>query len=292
MGEHSKIQWTTHTFNPWVGCAKVSDACRNCYAEVNRFVTIQRSKGRELWGPKGDRHVTSDANWRKPLAWDRAAAAAGERHRVFCASLSDVFEDRADLRSPRARLHALIRDTPNLNWLLLTKRPEHAARLWSDAHYDAFNGADSLGLVWPDNVWLGASYDDRGPERADALREIPARVRFLSVEPLVADPGVLDLRGIHWVIGGGEGEGARPCDIAWLRSLRDQCRAASVPYFNKQLGAAPYEYVIEARGYDENGNEEDDGRRVHLTLRDPKGGDPSEWPADLRVRELPESPHA
>ena len=153
MAENTTISWASHTFNPWIGCQKVSDGCSSCYAEAlmdTRFGKVQ-------WGPDGERKLTSDANWRKPLAWNRKAAAAGERPRVFCASLADVFDNKAP-EGARERLWQLIADTPNLDWLLLTKRPQNIARMlpygWGDG--------------WP-NVWLGTStenqeeYDRRWP---------------------------------------------------------------------------------------------------------------------------------
>lgn len=273
MGEGSKIQWCHHTMNPWIGCSKVSAGCANCYAEVNRFVTIQRGKGRELWGPNGTRHVTSSAYWRQPLAWDREAAAAGERRRVFCASLADVFEDREDLVAPRGRLWALVRDTPHLDWLLLTKRPENASRLWNDAQIDAFNGADSFGTTWGPNVWLGTTVEDRKAlGRLDELRRVPAAVLFASFEPLLEDLGDVVLTGIHWGIVGGEGNGGRPCDLAWARSLIRQMRAAGIATFVKQLGSN----AVLSPG------------PLTFATTDPKGGDIDEFPEDLRVREFPE----
>jgi protein gp37 len=108
MGENSAIQWTDHTFNPWIGCQRVSPGCVNCYAEHrNTFVRIQRKAGNELWGPKGARQVTSDANWKKPLTWNRAAEKAGRRFRVFCASLADVFEDRRDFLSAEPLIESI-----------------------------------------------------------------------------------------------------------------------------------------------------------------------------------------
>ncbi|MEL6706075.1 MAG: DUF5131 family protein, partial [Bacteroidota bacterium] len=111
MAANSKIEWTHHTFNPWRGCAKVSQGCKNCYAE-----TLSHRNPGVLgeWGPHANRVIAAEAYWRKPLAWDRQAEAAGERHRVFCASLGDVFEDRDDLLAPRLRLFDLIRQTPHL----------------------------------------------------------------------------------------------------------------------------------------------------------------------------------
>jgi protein gp37 len=270
MGEGSKIAWTDHTFNPWMGCVAVSEACKFCYAEA--FVT--KRMGLPLWGPKAERRVTSAGNWKEPLRWNRKAKEAGARHRVFCASLADVFEDRPDLVEPRARLLRLIEATPHLDWLLLTKRPERMVDLALD-----------VGWVgrWPANVWAGTTVESqaRAHERIPHLLMVPARVRFLSVEPLL---GPLDLAyacfngadslgtmpGIDWVIVGGEsGHGARPFDIAWARSLRNQCKAAGVAYFFKQAGSRPL-----------------DGSKP-LRLKSYKGDDLAELPADLHAQELP-----
>jgi protein gp37 len=130
MGANSKIQWTNHTFNPWRGCSKVSAGCQHCYAEA-----MSRRNPAVLgeWGPKGTRVVAAEAMWRQPLKWDRDAQAAGVRARVFCASLADVFEDRADLETPRHELLRLIDSTRSLDWLLLTKRPENVLRLIGQA---------------------------------------------------------------------------------------------------------------------------------------------------------------
>src|ERR1051326_4190826 len=120
MGQDSKIEWTDHTFNPWTGCTKVSPACANCYAEAwAKRTNIVK------WGPNAERRRTSESNWRQPLIWDCDAAKAGERKRVFCASLADVFEDRPELEPWRRDLMRLILSTHNLDWLLLTKRPEN-----------------------------------------------------------------------------------------------------------------------------------------------------------------------
>jgi len=121
MGQDSKIEWTHHTFNPWRGCTKVSPGCTNCYAET---LSHRNPKVLGVWGDKGTRVVASDSMWREPIKWDREAREAGERRRVFCASLADVFEDREELDEPRFRLLRLIASTTNLDWLLLTKRPD------------------------------------------------------------------------------------------------------------------------------------------------------------------------
>lgn len=273
MAETTKIQWAHATFNPWRGCQKVSPGCQNCYAE-----TQARRNPRVLgeWGPEGERVIASETYWKLPLKWDREAQAAGERRRVFCASLADFAEVRPELVAPRQRLFELIGVTEHLDWLLLTKRPEVALEnwpLWAGMAMGARLKAGLLnkafGLVIP-NVWLGVSVEDQARKgRIDILRQIPAAVRFLSLEPLLEDLGELDLSGIHWVIIGGEsGPKARPNRLEWDRSLIAQCRGAGVSCFEKQLGARPEE-------------------ERPLRLRDPKGGDPAEWPADLRVREFP-----
>lgn len=272
MGKNTSIEWTDHTFNPWWGCEKVSPGCAHCYAD-----TFARRLGHggtkpPLWGPGSERRMFGDKHWAEPLAWDRAAAEAGTRARVFCASMADVFEDRPELAAPRARLFGLILATPNLDWLLLTKRPENADRLWRAAHrhdYEEWAGDDAgqPGPTWRPNVWLGTTVEDqrRAVERLPHLIAVPAAVRFLSCEPLLGPvdlfaalfgeqyafrgahpdiPGCNTLQfvdglgqGIDWVIAGGEsGPNARPMHPAWARSLRDQCAAAGVPFLWKQWG--------------------------------------------------------
>lgn len=238
MGENTKIEWAHNTFNPWIGCTKVSDGCRNCYAET----LMDTRYGRVKWGKGQPRALTSDANWRKPLQWNKQAEKEGLRYRVFCASLADVF-DREVEDAWRHRLFALIAKTPHLDWLLLTKRPEVASRfLW-----------EMSWKPWP-NVWFGTSVEnqDAANTRIPHLLQIPAAVRFLSIEPLlgpielsdvtkrsdaVVQLGKKAIDGIHWAIVGGEsGPHARPMHPAWVRSLRDQCTAARVAFFFKQWG--------------------------------------------------------
>ncbi|SDX96804.1 phage Gp37/Gp68 family protein [Roseicitreum antarcticum] len=257
MAENSKIEWTHHTFNPWEGCQKVGPGCDHCYAEARD----QRFTGGAHWGPGAPRRRTSAANWRKPLAWDRAAQAASVRRRVFCASLADVFDNAVDPQW-RADLWELIGKTPNLDWLLLTKRPGNIAGMLPEVERAPW------GELWPwSNVWLGCTVVNQ----AEADRDIPkllavdAAVRFLSMEPLL---GPVDLTrpefggtycavncrtmciaqgdeecpknsdpALDWVIVGGEsGPGARPMHPDWARSLRDQCEAAGVAFFFKQWG--------------------------------------------------------
>lgn len=245
MSENSKIEWTDHTFNPWEGCQKVGPGCDHCYAETRN---ARYAGGTAVnWGPGAPRRRTSAGNWRKPLAWNAAHAEFfaqhGRRQRVFCASLADIFDNAVDPQW-RREVFDLIRATPNLDWLLLTKRIGIVQRLFDECHMDRPDGGS--GYDWPANVWLGASVVNQ--EEADRdipkLLAVPARVRFLSMEPLL---GPVDLRQAHfapvrlprvdWVIVGGEsGPGARPMHPAWARGLRDQCVAAGVPFLFKQWG--------------------------------------------------------
>lgn len=224
MGENSKIEWTTHTFNPWWGCTKVSEACKHCYAE-----TWAKRLGQKVWGPKVERRTMSDNHWKQPLKWNRDAENTSDRPRVFCASMADVFEDRSELVEPRTRLFNLIEATPNLDWLLLTKRPQNVKTM---AKWDQ---------DWPDNVWLGTTVElqTRADELLPFLADIPAKVRFISAEPLL---GPLDLRPwmgstIDWVITGGEsGPKARPASPKWFRDIHTQCMEQSVAFHFKQWG--------------------------------------------------------
>ncbi len=234
--ENSIIAWTSNTFNPWMGCVKVSPGCTHCYAE-----TLTKNRmGLSLWGAGGTRQVTSATNWRKPVSWNREAQRSGERQRVFCASLCDVFEDHPTGDATRPRLWDLIRRTPNLDWQLLTKR---ADRITGCLPSDWGDG-------WP-NVWLGVSCEDRkhGLPRLDHLRDIPAVVRFTSAEPLLEDITPCDLTGIDWVIVGGEsGAGYRLMDHQWARNLRMACAEQGSAFFFKQSSAFRTEMGIELDG--------------------------------------------
>lgn len=250
MGEHTTIEWAHHTFNPWIGCERVSAECRNCYAET---WDARGLNGPEThWGKDAPRRRTSDANWRLPLRWDRKAAVDGVRRRVFCASLADVFEDRDDLDPWRTDLWDLIETTPNLDWLLLTKRPENVEMLAGDFAQCISCGLNPVdpfnwwcicgGTVRPPlNVRLGTSVGhqssiDRVAALIDAADGAPT---FLSCEPLLGplDFGAVGLEGIDWVIAGGEsGRNARPMSPDWVRSIRDVCLDSGVPFLFKQWG--------------------------------------------------------
>lgn len=256
MGQDSNIEWTHHTFNPWRGCTKVSEGCKHCYADV----MSKRNPGvLGIWGPRGSRVVAAESYWKLPLKWAKAARAAGERRRVFCASLADVFEGPETMpaeawplvQSARARLFDLISDTPDLDWLLLTKRPQNV----KPQLIAAGRGFQDL----PPWVWIGTSVEDQAAadERIPHLLQIPAHVRFLSCEPLLGPvdlaehlgggyvkfrdgkmvPANVTHKPIHWVICGGEsGPHARPMHPGWARQLRDQCQAAGVAFHFKQWG--------------------------------------------------------
>lgn len=237
MGVNSKIEWTNHTFNPWMGCVKVSPACKFCYAEADR-----KMRGQLLWGAAAPRQVTSEAYWKQPLKWDRDARQSGVRARVFCGSLCDVMEDYGgrmmcswadqwtmhDVRD--CALYPLIERTPTLDWLLLTKRPEN---------YRRFLPESWLGSPRP-NVWLGTTVESSEYFwRIDALKTAPAGVHFLSIEPLLSDIPALGeyLDGIEWVICGGEsGHHARPMHSDWARGVRDTCESRGISFLFKQWG--------------------------------------------------------
>jgi len=221
--QNSIIAWTNNTFNPWMGCQKVSAGCKNCYAE-----TLTKNRmGLDLWGPGSKRQVTSDSYWRQPFSWAKEARLAGERRRVFCGSLCDIFEDHPTADQTRPRVWEIIKATPELDWQLLTKRPE--------------NIASRLPAGWPlRNVWLGTSIEDKKAcARRDELVKIPAVVHFLSLEPLLEDiAGTLNLDDIEWALIGGEsGPGFRSMDHQWARNLRIACEKNGTAFFFKQSSA-------------------------------------------------------
>lgn len=308
MGENTGISWTDHTFNPFIGCQKVSPACEKCYAEA--FVTGRMRL--PVWGPaKTTERKRTTTPWKELPRWNRAAARDGVRRKVFCASLADIFEDHPQVGPWRDEALALLASCTSLDVQLLTKRPENIRRM-VPAAWLAPGG-------WPKHIWVGTTVEDqrRGQERVRHLLRVPAAVRFLSCEPLLeevdldppvcqhcgrydvvlADDGATPLcqhcsepdhgtemcfgawlsadasetqPGINWVICGGEsGPGARPFDIAWARKIVAQCREAEVPAFVKQMGDNPVLFGVRM----------DYGRH---------GADPSVWPEDLRVQQFPE----
>lgn len=333
--ENTKIEWATHTFNPWIGCSKVHAGCLNCYAE-----TLMADRyGKVVWGPNGTRKLTSAAKWREPVRWNKQAEGLAERPRVFCASLADVFEDwdgpilnskgeeiMADVYADepltmdgaRTNLFQLIDATPNLDWLILTKRPENIRRMWPDCQDDGV-----IDPKWRHNVWLLTSvsnqetYEKQWPELAKCRDLAP--ILGISAEPLL---GPIDLAdtvcdlchghgvilmpkrliechhcdgkgltgGPDWIIAGGEsGRDARPCCVEWIDDLRCRASLAEVPFFAKQLGANPV--TTNANFYDFPAADETDwgtaAASCGYVLNDPKGGDWDEWPEELRVRQFP-----
>jgi protein gp37 len=280
------IEWADHTFNIAEGCMKVSPGCAHCYAE-----TRAKRFAHKVWGPAATtpRNTRTAAYWREPLQWNALAAEQRGRARVFCSSLADVFEDHPTIDQERAKLWPLIRATPHLDWLLLTKRPE---RIFACLPEDWGQGYA--------NVWLGTSVESQEYDaRIVALLQVPAVLHFLSLEPLLgpvslrgpwrdlldgwdteegccrrggeycgdhgctgSEPQQVPTRAIGWVIVGGEsGPHARPMDEAWVRALRDECAATNTPFLLKQLGGHP----------DKRGHEKAllDGVR-HLAWPEPK----------------------
>jgi protein gp37 len=222
---------------------------------------MDKRYGRVKWGPQGTRQRTSADNWRKPLQWNKQAVKEDKHYRVFCSSLADVFEDNPQLTEWRADLFNLIAETPNLDWLLLTKRPENINRMVADYAGDcawlAWNG------VYPrTNIWIGTSVEnqEQAEKRIPELLNTEAHIRFLSCEPLLGYVEINQWSGIDWVICGGEsGQNARPIQINWARSLLEQCQESGTAFFMKQLGG-----VVDKRH------------------------DLEDMPEDLRIREFPQ----
>ena len=263
MAANTKIEWADHTFNPWIGCTKVSPACDACYAEA-----WSKRYGRAAWGLGEPRQRTSAATWRAPLRWNEGAKRSGQPKFVFCASLADVFDNEIPPQW-RADLFDLITATPSLVWLLLTKRIGNVEKRCPPV------------AEWPANAWLGATVCNQQEADRDIPKLLTAKYTlgvqrvFLSCEPMLwpidltripmsaqindgdvfRDADVNCLNGlmlvyrpgidalvrspctIDWVICGGEsGPNARPMHPDWARALRDQCAAAGVPFFFKQWG--------------------------------------------------------
>lgn len=300
------IEWAYYTFNPWIGCTKVSPGCQFCYAEAD----MDHRRHYAKWGPGGTRVMTNDAYWSKPFKWDREARAAGTRRIVFCSSLADVFEDwkgpmtthkgeqiyycskcgsfqaasqdcgrcqhptePATMDRIRQRLfYEIIDRTPNLIWLLLTKRPGNIEASWPLR--------PDLSWHW-ENVWIYTSVENqkqadlRIPELAKCRELSP--VLGLSCEPLLEEvqlrPWLINRKVQHVIVGGESGPQARPFHSHWAESLKMQCRDARIPFFMKQFGSNPFH-----------------GSKAPqpLKLADRKGGNPEEWPAGFNIRQMPE----
>lgn len=277
MGDKTAIQWTDATWNPVTGCSKVSPGCAHCYAEqVTRRFAGTWGVSDKPWTPANAAEVVRLHPDRldQPLRWQRPRM-------VFVNSMSDLFHEQVPFEFVD-RVFAVIEDSPRHVFQVLTKRPERMRDYFMSRtkHPDdasALRAADPVLYQDVPQLWLGVSIENaRHAYRADVLREIPAAVRFISAEPLLgslypdASPELsLRLDGIDWLIVGGEsGPRARPMQLEWARELVGECSHEGVACFVKQLG----EHAARDLG-----------------LRDRKGGNPDEWPADLRVREMPTS---
>lgn len=271
MSQDSAIQWTQATWNPLVGCSRVSAGCANCYAvrdvwrmganpaagvrTANQGLVVLNNNDMLDWSGEV-RFVASRLS--QPLRWRKP-------RRIFVNSLSDVFHEEVDFSTIR-QIFDVMRQARKHTFQVLTKRSERLRELRSQ-------------IDWPDNVWMGVSVENaKALSRVDDLRRTAARIKWLSIEPLLEDLGRIDLRGIDWVVVGGEsgakrkgksGPGARRMDLAWVRDIIEQCRQSEVPIFVKQLGL---HWALDNRA------------------RDKHGGDMTEWPADLRVHEWPANP--
>jgi protein gp37 len=243
MAENSAITWTHHTFNPWWGCFKISPGCTHCYADA-----FDHRLGGRHWGKDAERKFFGEKHWNEPRKWAKRAAAAGVRERVFCASMADVFEDRRDLDAERAKLWPLIRETPSLDWLLLTKRPDAIDRLFP--------------VDVPPNIWLGTTVEDADYAwRVADLVRIPALVHFVSWEPALSPIAQLIPRwtGIDWLVCGDEsGRVRRPAEVDWFRAARDACERQGIAFHMKQWAGADVPGIEGVRK----------GGKIHLPVLD------------------------
>ena len=268
MSKTTAIAWTDSSWNPWIGCTRRSDACTHCYAEsMNKM----RKWNGGTWGPGTPRRITAESGWRQPAKWNEAAALGargkdGHHWLVFAGDLCDVLDDEGPLEA-RERMWELFRATPQLTWQILTKRPENFFRFlptdWGPKGYA--------------NVWLGVTAENclEAHRRIHILRETPARLRFVSFEPLLEELPDLDLKGIQWAIVGGESGGkARPFDLSWARSIHAQCAKSETAFFFKQLGPKPVQDEVQ---FPFRFRKDDDRRDSNGTLV-------RNFPKDLRIQ--------
>lgn len=348
MGEKTGIAWCDSTWNPWIGCSKVSSGCANCYAEHSTPARVKQVK----WGAGNPRQLSSLATLKQPANWSKepwVCDACGyfsddrrtkggllycakcecfrhyHRRRVFSLSLGDWLDPEVDVKW-LANLLEATRKYQGLDFLLLTKRPElfrdricAVESLCAQHFMECGNLGGMLmgwldGVIVPQNIWIGTTVEDQPrTQRIEHLLKIPARVRFLSCEPLLGplditnkgvkngysvptatdgagygiewtDPGNAYI-GVDWVIVGGEsGPKARPCNVEWIRGIKDQCQAAGVPCFVKQMGSNVHGDPRDGFTCDYPLPE-----FYRARLKHPKGGDPSEWPKNLRVQQFPKA---
>lgn len=237
MSAHSNIEWTDSTWNPVRGCTKISAGCKHCYAETfaERWRGIPGHPYEQGFELRLAPHKLLD-----PLRWRRS-------RRVFVNSMSDLFHEKVE----DAYIESVLNVMRLADWHIyqvLTKRADRMRSLLTPEHPDLRN---------LDHIWLGVSVENRkhGLPRIQELRKTPAAIRFLSIEPLIEDLGLIDLTEIDWVIVGGEsGTGARPMDYSWVTSIQQQCLAAKVPFFFKQWGGVHKKRtgrVLDGRTWDE-----------------------------------------
>lgn len=232
MAAESPIEWTEATWNPVTGCDKVSPGCKNCYAA--RLAVRLKAMGQENY--RNGFEVTLQPQMLSlPLTWKRG-------RKIFVNSMSDLFHEDIPAEYIQ-RVFAVMNQTPQHTYQILTKRPQRLLEL------------DPV-LAWADHIWMGVSVESEAYcGRIDLLRRTRARVKFLSVEPLIGRIVGMNLEGIDWVIVGGEsGPGARPVQEAWVAEIRDQCLAADVRFFFKQWGGVRKHRtgrVLEGRTWDE-----------------------------------------
>lgn len=288
MAETTGIEWANATWSPVTGCSQVSPGCLNCYAEKLTATRLRHQpKYQGLTDAQG--HWTGEVRCHpelldQPRDWKTP-------QRIFVCSMSDLCHEKVPWNFMLDVLDHMDA-AEHHTFLVLTKRPGrlvHLAKLWRERYHE----------LWPANVWVGTSVEmewdgkKRLTGRLDCLLEVPAKVRFVSAEPLLepldltpwfhkctcgGKPCICNGLALNWVIVGGEsGPGARPFDLAWARSLRNQCQHVGASFFMKQMGRNPIDSEIPWDSVDGKG---------HLLL-DPKGGNPEEWPQDLRVREFP-----
>lgn len=237
MAETTGIAWCDATFNTHWGCTKVSPGCNNCYALRDSL----RYGEKNIWGVDARRRVFGLKHWNEPIKWDLKARKEGRRLRVFCASMGDVFDNHPEVTQPREMLWDLIRKTPRLDWLILTKRIGNTVHMLPE----------DWGAGYP-NVWLGISVVNQVEADRDIPKLIhtPAAIRFLSVEPMLGpvdleaamvksfyeDKDRSDFRDdLNWVICGGEsGSGARPLELSWATEVAGWCDRRRIAFFMKQ----------------------------------------------------------
>lgn len=330
MGTNTKISWTEQTWNPLAGCSPVGPECLHCYAATmaKRLEAMGQAKYKGTAVRRGSVDVfTGKIN----LDYEALKAPLKRKKSTmyFVNSMSDLFHEAVDFEFI-AKVFAIMGLAEQHTFQVLTKRPERMANFfrWLDHQWEglfphgpaplyrdgniAFQflsdeeagtqvSSDYFPPDWPlPNVWLGVSCGiQKAKPRIDQLREIPAAIRFVSFEPLLEDLGEIDLSGINWAITGGEsGPQARPCNVEWIRSIGMQCQATGVAWWNKQMGANVRAHASGADGFHwPKGtmliNEPiDENVTARFALKDRAGADPSEWPEDLRVQQMPEVIHA